>query len=161
VASIIFICTGNMCRSPMAEGLLRTRLSELDRPDILVSSMGTHAQTEQKATDYAITVCSEKNIDITRHLSRHLDPLELKESDLIFVMEPVHKDFLNTFFPQVSDRTFFLGSWPGPDNKKGIIKDPVGSSLENYRKTFRILSDHIERITPFILLRFSKGNIKN
>lgn len=159
MASIIFICTGNMCRSPMAEGLLRKRLDEIGRYDIFVSSMGTHAQSEQKATDYAITVCSERDIDITKHLSRQLVPQELKESDLIFAMEPVHKDFLVTFFPLVKDRTFLLGSWPGPDNKKGTIKDPVGSSIENYRKTFRILSDHIERIIPFILLRFPEENI--
>ena len=108
MSSIIFICTANMCRSPMAEGILKHRLSELAREDILVSSMGTHGVDGNSATELAIDVCRQNNIDISTHKSRHLIGEELARSDLIFVMEPVHKEFLHVFFPQVYHQTFCL-----------------------------------------------------
>jgi len=157
VPSIIFICTANMCRSPMAEGILKHRLSELAREDILVSSMGTHAVEGNPATELAINVCRQNNIDISSHKSRHLIAEELAKSDLIFVMEPIHKEFLHVFFPQVYQQTFLLGCWPGKESRKGIIKDPVGGEFEIYQKAFQSLKNHIDRIIPFILAKFPQA----
>lgn len=154
---IIFICTANMCRSPMAEGILKHRLSELAREDILVSSMGTHGMEGNSATELAIDVCRQNNIDISNHKSRHLVAEELADSDLIFVMEPIHKEFLHVFFPQVSQQTFLLGCWPGKECRKGIIKDPVGGKFEIYQKAFQSLYYHINRIIPFILTKFPQA----
>jgi len=156
VPSIIFICTANMCRSPIAEGILKHRLSELAREDILVSSMGTHGIDGNSATELAIEVCRQNNIDISSHKSRHLISEELAGSDLIFVMEPIHKEFLRVFFPQVYQQTFLLGCWPGKESRKGIIKDPVGGKSDIYQKVFQSLSFHINRIIPFILARFPR-----
>ncbi len=154
---VIFICTANMCRSPMAEGILKHRLSELARDDILVSSMGTHGVEGYSATELAIEVCRQNSIDISSHKSRHLIGGELASSDLIFVMEPVHKEFLNVFFPQVHQQTFLLGSWPGKESRKEKIKDPVGGKYDAYQKAFQSLHYHINRIIPFILTRFPQS----
>lgn len=138
----------------MAEGILKNRLSAQGREDIIVSSMGIHGIDGNPATDLAIEVCSQNNIDISAHQSRPLNGTELAKSDLIFVMEPVHKEFIHVFFPRVDQQTFLLGCWPGKESRKGVIKDPVGGKIENYRKTFIILQNHINRIMPFILAKF-------
>lgn len=121
-----------------------------------MSSMGTHGVEGYAATGLAVEVCRQYNIDISSHGSRHLIGEELAASDLILVMEPVHKEFLHIFFPQVYPQTFLLGCWPGKETNKGTIKDPVGGKLETYHKTFQSLFFHIERIIPFILTRFPK-----
>ena len=138
----------------MAEGILKHRLSELAREDILVSSMGTHGVDGNSATELAIDVCRQNNIDISTHKSRHLIGEELARSDLIFVMEPVHKEFLHVFFPQVYHQTFLLGCWPGKESRKGIIKDPVGGKFDIYQKAFQSLHYHKNRVIPFILAKF-------
>lgn len=142
----------------MAEGILRHRLAELARDDIKVSSMGTRGVDGKAATDLAVSVCLDNNIDISMHRSRALNADEMVKSELIFVMEPVHKEFIHVFFPRVLEKTFLLGCWPGNDNRKGIIHDPVGGKYDTYKKTFQILNNHIERIIPFILAKFSHPN---
>lgn len=142
-----------MCRSPVAEGILKHRLSTLANGDFFISSMGTHGVEGNPATEMAVDVCRQNNIDISMHRSRPLIAEELAKGDLIFVMEPVHKDFLHLFFPRVYQQTFLLGCWPGKENRKGCIKDPVGGKYEAYKKTFQILNNHIERILPFILAK--------
>ena len=152
--SIVLVCTGNMCRSAMAEGIMKKRFSELGRNDFVVSSMGIHGQDGSGAVSDAVQVCSENEIDISGHRARALVASELKESDLIFVMEPLQKEFISIFFPQVTDRLFLLGSWPGAESKKGIIKDPIGGAINDFRKSFNVISGHIERIIPFLWARY-------
>ena len=154
LASIIVLCTGNICRSPMAEAIFRKRFIELGREDIIVSSMGTHGLENHPASEYAVKVCSEHGMDITRHRSRSLVPKELKKSDLIFTMEPDQKEFVLMFFPQVCDRVFLLGAWPGKEKRNKIINDPIGGTIYDYRKTFGIIQNHIERIIPVLFARF-------
>ena len=151
---IVIICTGNMCRSAIAEGIFKKRFAELGRADIQVTSMGIHGKDGRSAAELAVAVCKENMIDISGHQSRALVPGELKGSDFIFAMEPVQEEFITIFFPRVNDRIFLLGSWPGPDHKKGIVKDPIGGGMDDFRKTFRIISNHVERIIPFLLARF-------
>ena len=154
MSHIIFICNANMCRSPMAEGLLRSELSKNGMQNIAVSSMGIHAQDGNGATENAVEICSEHGIDISAHRSRHLIPEELKNSHLILTMEPVQVDYLILFFPQVAERTFMLGAWPDPKSRKATIKDPVGKSIEVYRKSFSVLQHHIDRLMPEFIERY-------
>jgi protein-tyrosine-phosphatase len=130
----------------MAEGILKDRISRHKRHDFTISSMGIHGLDFKPANQNVIDICREHGIDISTHLSRPLLPDELRASNLIFVMEPLHKDFLNTFFPSVIDRVFLLGCWPGKETPKGGIADPIGGSIEQYRKSFKIIEKHIDRI---------------
>jgi protein-tyrosine-phosphatase len=138
----------------MAEGILRSELSKNGILTIAASSMGIHAQDGNVATESAVEVCSEHGIDISAHRSRHLIPEELKNSHLILTMEPVQVDYLTLFFPQVADRTFMLGAWPEQKSRKATIKDPVGRSIEVYRKSFSKLQHNIDRLMPEFIERY-------
>jgi protein-tyrosine-phosphatase len=112
--------------------------------------MGIHGLDFKPPSTYAIEVCNENGIDISSHLSRPLFPDELRNADFVFVMEPIHKEFIYTFFPAMQDRMHLLGSWPQKDSSKGVVSDPIGGSMEQYRKTFRKIKTHIDRILPYI-----------
>lgn len=156
MALITFICTGNICRSPMAEGILKKKLNDLKRSDIAVSSMGIHGLEGHPASDYAIEICKIEDIDLTMHSSRPLIPEELVKCDLVFTMEILHNEFVLTYFPRIKDKTFLLGAWPQSGTKKNNIEDPIGGSINKYRKSFKEISFHVERVLPLLLVRFPK-----
>lgn len=87
---IVFVCTGNICRSPMGEALLRHELAARGCEGIEVSSCGTWASAPQPATAHAVTVLEARGIDLSSHRSRVLDAAELEEADLVVAMTSVH-----------------------------------------------------------------------
>ena len=148
--NIVFVCTGNICRSPMAEGFLRHKWNEMGRDDLNVSSMGIHGLDDSPATEYAQEVCEEHGVDISSHRSRSLVGDELQKADFIFCMEPIHKKFVQTFFPWHRDRVFLLAAWPKKETRKSFISDPMGGSYEDYQRIFGIIRSYIERILPLL-----------
>lgn len=143
---IVFICTANICRSPMAEGILRHKALLAGRDDIEVSSMGVQGMDDQPASDFAQEVCKENDIDISQHRSRPISGEELQEADLILCMESFHAKVLTTYFPWYKDRVFLMGAWPEKPNRKSPVKDPMGKPMRTYRKAFGLISAHAERI---------------
>ena len=121
---ITFICTGNTCRSPMAEGIARGIIAEkYPGKGITVSSAGLSAFNGEPASQHAIDVCREKGIDLTGHRSRRLNPEIAEKTDIFAVMTQQHRYFL-----------LRLGI---PDHKirvLGDIPDPFGGSEEDYRQ---------------------------
>ncbi|HEX2294717.1 MAG TPA: hypothetical protein VHN37_05345 [Actinomycetota bacterium] len=87
---IVFVCTGNICRSPMGEALLRHELERRGCADVEVSSCGTWASAPQPATGHAVTVLGGRGIDLSAHRSRALDANELEDADLVLAMTSVH-----------------------------------------------------------------------
>jgi len=148
--NIVFVCTGNICRSPMAEGFLRYKWHQTERDDISVSSMGTHGLNNSPATEYAQAVCKKNGFDISSHRARSLVGKELLKADLILCMEPVHKRFIQVFFPWYQDRVALLGAWPDVETRKSSVEDPMGGSYKKYLKIFSIIKIHIERIIPLL-----------
>lgn len=132
----------------MAEAVLRQRWRQSGFDDLVVSSMGTHGLDRKPASRLAIDVCKGNGIDLTGHLSRHLIPTELRESDLVLCMEAVQRDFTRVFFPSLSDKCFLLGAWPGEETRKSNIRDPIGGSLRVYRQVYTTIAGHIDRILP-------------
>lgn len=147
---IVFVCTGNICRSPMAEGLMRHKCEEAGRHDLAVSSMGIQALNDFPATEDAQKVCKEDGFDISSHKARYLVGDELQKADLILCMEPVHVKFVETFFPWIRKKVFLLGAWPDKATRKSAIQDPMGGSYEKYQQVFDLIKLHIERIFPLL-----------
>lgn len=130
---ILVVCTGNICRSPMAEGLLRQMLSQGRGPGIHVHSAGTHGLDGEPAAAFAIQAVSEMGVDISGHRARSLDREMVSEADLILVMEPFHREIAARAVPPgQSDRLRLLAEFETPW-QSDTIDDPYNHSLEVYR----------------------------
>jgi len=105
---VVFVCTGNLCRSPMAEVLLRDALAQRDCTDVEVSSVGTWAMPGSGATAIAVDVMRDMGIDLSMHSSRDAELEELEAADLIVVMTSVHQRELRGLGPHLMDKVVML-----------------------------------------------------
>ncbi len=120
--NIVFVCTGNICRSPMAEGLFKKLLEERGREDITCSSAGLAAPEGSPASINAKIAAQELGVDISEHRSRLLTRAIARDADMIVCMTQEHYDVLNSIIPE--EKLYILG---------GGIDDPYGCDLEVYR----------------------------
>jgi protein-tyrosine phosphatase len=134
----------------MAEGLLKHKSKQTGRQDLTASSMGIHGLNDHPATEFAQKVCKKDGFDISSHRARYLVADELQKADLILCMEPVHKKFVQTFFPWLHKKVFLLGAWPEKQTRKSAIKDPMGGSYKKYQEIYSLIKTHIERIIPLL-----------
>ncbi len=125
---LLFICTGNTCRSPMAEGLAR----EMFGDSAQVSSAGMQAVVGESANPYALEVLKEHNIDLSRHRSRRISIELMADADWIIPMTQAQEAALSRYFPQYAEKSRYIGNWG--DQKRDVI-DPWMGSLDVYRQT--------------------------
>ena len=149
---ILFVCTGNSCRSPMAEGILQYLLREQGIKDILVESAGTHAPQGMPPTQNAILVTTERGIDIMGHRARILTREMIEDADLILVMEKSHTIFIRNYFPRGKHKTHLLKTFPSEDYEDEVY-DPIGGDLTIYRSCVEELDREIRRVLPEIIRR--------
>lgn len=140
MSSILFVCSANQCRSPMAEGLFKEILIKRgEESSWRVESAGVWAYEGASATHNAQLVMQERGIDISNHLSRKAQPSLVQTFDLVLVMEQAHKETLLEENPSQSDRFFLFSEMI---NSEADFEDPVGGSLDRYRQA----ADEIEHI---------------
>jgi protein-tyrosine-phosphatase len=108
VAHILVVCTGNICRSPMAEGFLREELADRGIQSITVSSCGVAAWDGGQATVEAVEAMHERGIDIGGHAARRLAHWMLEETDLVLTMAVEHREAVDRMDPEVADRAFTI-----------------------------------------------------
>ena len=147
---VLFVCTGNSCRSPMAEGLLKDLLQKEGVADVVVESAGTAAPVGMSPTDNALIVMAEKGIDMTSHRARRLSRDMVDEADLILVMEDAHKRFIEKLFSPPEGKVFMLKAF-GRNEEGGEVQDPIGGDLDFYRHSREVLKYEIGRILPDIV----------
>jgi len=133
ISSVLFVCTGNTCRSPMAEGILKKILEEKNQISVFVRSAGMMAIDGIPATTGAILTMAEMGIDISFHKSTKVRTGLLRESDLILVMERYHRDTILHLDPTVQRKVKLLKEYINSSPIDMDIQDPLGSSLEVYR----------------------------
>jgi glycine hydroxymethyltransferase len=108
VSSVLLICTGNICRSPMAEGMLRDRLEQLGIEGISVGSSGVAGLDRSPAVGEAIRAVAELGVDISDHVARRFHTEHATDSDLVITMTEEQSAIVNRLAPRAADRTFTL-----------------------------------------------------
>lgn len=147
---VVFVCTGNICRSPMAEGILLHEWEKYGKSGLKVTSMGCYGLDNKEASEYSRKICMENDIDISRHRSRKLIYSELESADLILSMERVQMNFINLYFSSLKEKNFLLRTWPEQKRFKNNIHDPYGGSYRQYKNIFKKISKHINRVIPVL-----------
>lgn len=145
---ILMICTANICRSPVAEALLRQRLSATGLSDWQVSSAGTWAEDGRAASHYSALLMAEKGQDLNQHRSRVVTGALLNEVDLVLCMESGHAEALRMEFPGDARKIYLLSEMSG---HRYSIRDPYGGSLDEYRQMVRDVTAAIDAGLPRII----------
>ncbi len=152
---ILMVCTGNICRSPMAEGVLKSMLPENMKKIIEVSSAGTNALDGNQAEPNAIQAMQEFGIDITEHIASSINKKRIGEADFIFVMEQRHKVIIDSGYDIEESKIYLLSEF-NQDKNLDEIFDPYGESLEVYRDCASIISECIGEVIRFLVKK--QGN---
>lgn len=148
---VLFVCTGNVCRSPMAAALLRHLLKERGVEGVEVSSAGTATWDGAPASEGSYLVCLEHGLDLSGHRARQITTDLVADTDLVLGMGQSHVSRIAALGGAGKAR--LLGSYAGEPDETAEVMDPFGGGLEEYRATFARLSTLLDAAAT----RLSRG----
>ena len=146
---ILFICTGNTCRSVMAERLMRHVLQRAGIDSVTAESAGVFAIPDMLPTRETLRVLQEVGVDGSDHRARPLTAAMVEDADLIFVMESFHLDYVLRRQPSAKGKAYLLkayGLFPTELEPNLNIPDPIGKPMEVYEVCFAEIREAVERI---------------
>ena len=137
---VLFVCSGNTCRSPLAQAVFEQKAAETGAGSrVRFVSAGLYAADGHHATEHARTVAAERGLNLECHYSRRLTPELVSDAGLILTMEMAHRDEVLRRFPEARGKVFTLGEFVGDSGDE--VRDPYGGSLDDYRSTRAALED--------------------
>ncbi len=138
--NILFVCTGNTCRSPMAAGLMNKIAIEEDL-DVRIESAGLFAAEGSPASDEAIEAMKKYDVDLSDHRAKQITPELIEKCDVILTMTAAQKMLLAEV---AADKTYTLCEYAGTE---GDIADPFGGDLEEYEEVAQMIYFALQSIS--------------
>lgn len=130
---IMFVCTGNICRSAMAHKLMEKKLDEKNIKDIEIYSCGVYAEEGDRATFNAEEAMKEYEVNMKEHRATNIKKSKIQEMDLILCATKSHKNTLQYMYPNIKEKIYTIKEYVEPETKDIDIHDPWGYDLETYR----------------------------
>jgi protein-tyrosine-phosphatase len=146
---VLLVCSGNTCRTAMAEGALKDLLARRLTPGVEVSSAGTLGLEGMPATREAVAVAAEHGVDISGHRSTALTARLIGDADLVLAMAQHHVDEITDLEPGAAAKTRLLASYAGRGDED--VPDPIGGDLDEYRRAYDLIRGLLEAALPRIL----------
>ncbi|HEX9704974.1 MAG TPA: low molecular weight protein arginine phosphatase [Gemmatimonadales bacterium] len=156
IKRMLFVCTGNICRSPLAEALMRRALEQRDLGRIEVLSAGTGAWDGAPASEGAYLVGLERGLDLSSHRARLLTRELVEDADLVLTMARHHRARVDELGGE--GRVHVLGEYAGREGDDTEVSDPFGGDLDVYRETCRQLETFIEAVVERVVKEEQRGD---
>lgn len=154
---VLFVCSGNLCRSPMAEYLLQEELKSRDVDDVMAESAGTIAMDGNKAATLAVSALAGIGVDMSGHRARGLDRRMIEEAGKVVAMERHHMQSILSLAPEAEDKTLLLGEFlrPGAGME---IEDPYGGGPDDFRNALELIRAAVRSMADRIAAGEWEGN---
>ena len=148
---VLFVCFGNIMRSPMAEALFRKAARDADLRGVETSSAGLHAIPGREAYPWALSAAAEMGLPLTEHRARHLTPDLVSRADVIFAMDFQNKAELLAAYPESRQKVLMLSAFAEGNARNREISDPYFGNLDTTRRCYVILQTCIRNLTAALV----------
>lgn len=143
--NLLFVCTGNTCRSPLAEALARDHLRRRGWAHVEVASAGTHAEEGEPAAKHSVVVGERRGLDLAAHRSRPLTPELVAWADLILVMGAGHLTPVR--WMGGAEKVALIGDFAAGGDARGVsVPDPYGGDESTYARTLAVLDEMLDAV---------------
>lgn len=143
---LLFVCTGNTCRSPLAEGIARVLFGD----SVQVSSAGIEAWEGESASSHVVDILKELDLDLSPHRARRIKEELMADVDWIIPMTQTQEESLKRLFPQYTPKIRCLGNW---GKEKRDIADPWLGSIDVYRQTAQEIKELLKCLKEELILK--------